>query len=183
MNINLQNSINNQKHLDIHPNWWKGKSTYELIEGLAGKVIKWKEMIERIERYDGKTQYELSFLTSLRKYIQIITQDWPSESDAIKSYLCGLWNYEYPKQGCLPSCYTWVRKTVTLSQIVCDKPHSKLSQKKVNSFIELINSDISLPPLVCLNGELLDGFHRYQAYKKCGRNDGVDIYINSEYAT
>ena len=111
--------------------------------------------------------------------IQITTQEWPSESDEINKYLCGLWNYEYPKQGCLPSVYTWVRKTVALSQIAYRKPYSKLSQKKISHFIALINSGISLPPLVCLNDELLDGFHRYQAYKKCGRNDGIDIYINS----
>jgi len=179
MNINLQNSINNQKHLDIHTNWWKTKSESELIERLAGKVAKWKEMIERIESYESKTQRELSIVANLRKYIQIITQDWPSESAAIKKYLCGLWNYEYPKQGCLPSYYTWARKAIALSQIAYRKPYSKLSQKKVNNFVELINSGISLPPLVCLNDELLDGFHRYHAYKRCGYNDGIDIYINS----
>jgi len=178
MNINLQNSINNQKNLDIHPKWWENKSNRELIEGLVDKVAKWTKMIERIENYDNKTEHELSLVADLRKYIRIVSQDLPCEPNEIKKYLCGLWNYEYPKQGCLPSFYTWVRKTVSLSQIVYLKPYSKLSQKKISHFIALIKSGVSLPPLVCLNDELLDGHHRYQAYKKCGCYDGIDIYIN-----
>jgi len=173
MNINLQNSINNQKNLDIHPCWWKNKSVCKLIEGLADKVSKWKGAVERIESYDNKTQHELSLAADLRKYIQIITQDWPLEPDEIKKFLCGLWKYEYPEQGYIPSCYTWARKTVSISQIRYGQPYAKLSQKKVNKFIELINSDASLPPLVCLNDELLDVYHRYHAYKKCGRSDGI----------
>ena len=103
---------------------------------------------------------------------------WAIEPEEIKKYLCDLWKLEYPGQICLPSFYSWEIKKTSLCHIVYGKPASKISKQKINNFIQLINSGVALQPLVCLNGELIDGYHRYNAYKKCNIFDDINIYLN-----
>ena len=101
-----------------------------------------------------------------------------TKSNEIKDYLCKLWKQEYPAQGIIPAYYEWKRKNVPISHIVCGEHYHGISQEKVGKFVELIKSGVELPPLVCLNGELIDGYHRYHAYKAVDNSDSVDIYVN-----
>ena len=103
-----------------------------------------------------------------------LTNDFDAEE--IKNYLCELWRSEYPSQGCLPAYYSWKLKRMPLLEIVYGNP-AGISREKVNNFIQLIQSGAVLQPLVCFNGELIDGYHRYHAYKKCGIVE-ADVYIN-----
>jgi len=106
-------------------------------------------------------------------------EQWPTEPEEIKLYLCDLWLRKYPDQGCLPFYYSWVRKRVHISRIICGKPGYRLSEEKVNGYIAQLLSGKSLAPLVCLYGELLDGYHRYGAYRDAGVFlDNIDIYLN-----
>jgi len=109
-----------------------------------------------------------------------IMNTWPSEPGNIKRYLCDLWGREYPEQGCLPLYYTWKHKSISISQIKYGNPF-RISPDKVDAYVKLLCSGISLPPLVCLYGELIDGYHRYHAFKKFGLfTDSIDVYMNRE---
>lgn len=106
-------------------------------------------------------------------------KQWPHEPEKIKTYLCDLWHREYPDQGCLPFYYSWVRRSVPLSHIVVGKPSIHPSQEKVDEYIAMLFSGKKLPPLVCLYGDLVDGYHRYLAYREVGVfTDSIEIYAN-----
>jgi len=130
------------------------------------------------ERYLKKADRMCCIAACLVKFGYLRESRWPSKSDKIKEYLCMLWEKEYSGQGCLPRCYSWRKKAVTLGQIKYGNP-AKIVQKKIDEFAKLVQAGVPLPPLVCLNGELIDGYHRYHAYMKCGRSELIEIYTNN----
>ena len=71
-NINVQNSIKNQRFLPMHPDWWKEHKD-DLEEGLKNSVEKWEKMLDRIEKYDNKTIHVISLIEDLKQYIDICT--------------------------------------------------------------------------------------------------------------
>ena len=102
---------------------------------------------------------------------------WPFDSDRIKEHLCDIWKHEYPEQGCLPCYYSWEKVCISLSDVKYGTP-TKISQDKIKEFIAIIKSGKQFPPLICFNGELIDGYHRYHAYKKLGITKNIEIYRN-----
>jgi hypothetical protein len=75
MKINVQNSINKQKDLPMHPKWWdKYKTTEELEVALASIVDGWKNTIAKYEGYHNKTRHEQRLIDDLEKCIKIVTQ-------------------------------------------------------------------------------------------------------------
>jgi len=104
---------------------------------------------------------------------------WPSDPPEIKRYLIDLWKQCYPEQGRLPFYYNWIRKSIPISHIIYGNPHGGISREKVSEFVKLLFSGVSLPPVVCLYGELIDGYHRYHAHKELGLfSNCIDVYMN-----
>lgn len=91
-----------------------------------------------------------------------------TEQRPLKEALRMLWAKEYPNQpAALIESYQWERVRVPLLSIRCiGKPKSI---KKARLYLDKLRQGIVVfPPLVCWNGEVIDGFHRYWAYEKAG---------------
>ena len=83
----------------------------------------------------------------------------------IKAYLAELWHKEYPKQkGFIDFIlsFDWEVCKAELSKLQCGKPHKS---EKVKKYANLLSKGTQLPPLVVINGEVIDGYHRYHALK------------------
>lgn len=97
-------------------------------------------------------------------------------TSGITDYLVKLWKKEYPKQdrGFL-HVSEWEEKRVLLSSLDCDKPQNL---KKVQRYLNMLQEGtVQFPPLVCINGTVIDGQHRYWAYIQAGY-ESVIIYQN-----
>ena len=97
-------------------------------------------------------------------------------TNEITDYLTALWKKEYPRQdrGFLYAC-EWEEKLVPLSELECDKPRSL---KKAQRYLETLKEGTAVfPPLVCVNGTVIDGRHRFWAYAQAGY-ETVTVYQN-----
>ena len=99
--------------------------------------------------------------------------------NGITDYLTALWKKEYPRQdrGFLYAC-EWEEKRVPLSSLSSDKPRSL---QKARRYLELLRAGTRFPPLVCVNGTVIDGQHRFWAYAQAGY-EFVTIYQNVPWA-
>lgn len=86
-------------------------------------------------------------------------------NEQIKSYLADLWRKEYPQQVSFIDyilSFDWEVCKAEIQKLKCGKPHRKA---KVEKYATLLSKGIQLPPLVVINGEVIDGYHRYHALK------------------
>jgi hypothetical protein len=72
LNINVENCIKNKVHLDIHPEWWNGKTDEEIKLGLIEIAKEIAESLDRISKYENKTVHEMLFIEDLKKYLNIM---------------------------------------------------------------------------------------------------------------
>lgn len=100
------------------------------------------------------------------------------KENAITDYLAALWKKEYPKQdgGFIRTC-EWEELRVPLSGLQCDPPRDEV---KARRYLKLVRERTMFPPLVCVNGEVIDGQHRFWAYAQAGV-ETVTIYQNKPW--
>lgn len=82
-------------------------------------------------------------------------------------YLKQLWKREYPEQGLglITSCQ-WETHRVPLKSLRCDPPRDMAKARRYYKALAAGQADF--PPLVCINGMVIDGQHRFWAYRKFG---------------
>lgn len=100
------------------------------------------------------------------------------KSNDISAYLHDLWKKEYPKQesAFIDFC-DWEEKTVPLSELCIDVPDDHIELPKARGYLEQIKNGAAFPPLICVNGFVIDGFHRCWAYRQAGV-ENVKVYMN-----
>lgn len=101
------------------------------------------------------------------------------QTNAISDRLTALWKKEYPRQdrGFIYAC-EWEEKRVPLASLICDAPRDI---KKAQHYLQLLQEDAAtFPPLVCVNGMVIDGQHRFWAYTQAGYG-AVTIYQNKPW--
>jgi DNA primase len=101
-------------------------------------------------------------------------------SNFITVRLNDLWRSEYPKQdrGFIHTC-EWEELTVPMSELEADAP---ADMDKAWRYLQLMQEGhTEFPPLVCVNGTVIDGLHRFWAYQQMGYQQ-VTIYQNKPWA-
>lgn len=96
----------------------------------------------------------------------------------ISDQLHELWKQEYPAQdaGFIDYC-EWESAVVPLSELTIDYPNDHIQFQKARQYLEQIKAGAEFPPVVCVNGFVIDGFHRCWAYKQAGI-ESVRVYSN-----
>lgn len=87
-----------------------------------------------------------------------------------------LWKKEYPHQdrGFIHTC-EWEELTVPMKELTAGKP---ADMEKARYYLKLLRQGYTgFPPLVSVNGMVIDGLHRFWAYQQIGRQT-VTIYQN-----
>ena len=100
-------------------------------------------------------------------------------SNFITMRLETLWKQEYPEQdrGFIHTC-EWEELTVPMDQLTAGKP---ADMKKAQHYLKLLRAgEVDFPPLVSVNGMVIDGLHRYWAYQQMGYQT-VTVYQNKPW--
>ena len=72
----------------------------------------------------------------------------------------------------------WEELDVPISTLKCEKPRN---MEKAQQYLEALRSgNADFPPLVCVNGMVIDGQHRFWAYQMAGYTT-VKIYQNKPW--
>lgn len=90
-----------------------------------------------------------------------------------------LWKQEYPGQdrGFIHTC-EWEELTVPMKELTAGKP---TDMNKAWHYLKLLQEGYSgFPPLVSVNGMVIDGLHRFWAYQQMGYQ-AVTIYQNKPW--
>ncbi|MGN9098275.1 hypothetical protein [Flintibacter porci] len=90
-----------------------------------------------------------------------------------------LWKQEYPGQdrGFIHTC-EWEELTVPMKELTAGKP---TDMNKARHYLKLLQEGYSgFPPLVSVNGMVIDGLHRFWAYQQMGYQ-AVTIYQNKPW--
>ena len=90
-----------------------------------------------------------------------------------------LWKQEYPGQdrGFIHTC-EWEELTVPMKELTADKP---TDMNKAQHYLKLLQEGYTdFPPLVSVNGMVIDGLHRFWAYQQMGYQT-VTIYQNTPW--
>ena len=90
-----------------------------------------------------------------------------------------LWKQEYPGQarGFIHTC-EWEELTVPMKELTAGKP---TDMNKAQHYLKLLQEGYSgFPPLVSVNGMVIDGLHRFWAYQQMGYQ-AVTIYQNKPW--
>lgn len=85
----------------------------------------------------------------------------------IKQTLLKLWEKEYPDQGLgLIRAYDWEEALVPIGLLSAGPPRDL---KKAKRYLKLMQTKaVEFPPIVSLNGIVVDGLHRYWAMCRAG---------------
>lgn len=88
---------------------------------------------------------------------------------SITNTLHTLWRNEKPMQDAdfINAC-EWEDALVPLSGLESDPPKDYLDPTKINAFATAMQSGVQFPPLVCVNGTVIDGHHRFEALRRLG---------------
>lgn len=100
-------------------------------------------------------------------------------SNFITKRLENLWEQEYPDQdrGFIRTC-EWEELTVPIDSLIADDP---ADIEKSQTFLTLLREgQVDFPPIVCVNGMVIDGLHRIWAYRQLGWQQ-VTIYQNKPW--
>mgnify|MGYP001622871554 FL=1 len=100
-------------------------------------------------------------------------------SNFITIRLDELWKQEYPGQdrGFIHTC-EWEELTVPMKELTAGKP---TDMNKARHYLKLLQEGYSgFPPLVSVNGMVIDGLHRFWAYQQMGYQ-AVTIYQNKPW--
>ena len=101
-------------------------------------------------------------------------------SNFITMRLESLWNQEYPEQdrGFIHTC-EWEELTLPVNELTADPPKD---MRKAKNYLRLLQEGTAdFPPLVCVNRMVIDGQHRFWAYRQAGFQQ-VKVYQNKPWA-
>lgn len=146
--------------------YYEGKTTREL----AG------ELDEFLINGSFSGTYSLDYFLEEKPVMTPVGESEPRlRRKRIKGELLEIWKKEYPDQGThLIESYTWDEDVVEMAKIQCKRPASMVKVKRI---LDLLQNGAEFPPIVCLNGEAIDGIHRYWAHKQAG-SSVIRIYYN-----
>lgn len=86
----------------------------------------------------------------------------------------------YPKQdrGFIHTC-EWEELTLPVNELTADPPKD---MRKAKNYLRLLQEGTAdFPPLVCVNRMVIDGQHRFWAYRQAGFQQ-VKVYQNKPWA-
>lgn len=136
------------------------------IPGIRVRLMNWNATFKGVDDFYQARNY------AARKGVNILD----IRSNLITRYLDDLWKKEYPKQdrGFIHTC-EWEELTVPLNTLESDPPRDKQKAEQYKQL--LVAGQVDFPPLVCINRMVIDGQHRFWAYKQLGYQT-VRIYQN-----
>ena len=99
--------------------------------------------------------------------------------NGITEYVQSLWEKEYPKQSSvwIGSC-EWEEAIVPLSELSFDKPRDP---EKAREYRRRLEAGEQFPPVIAVNGIVIDGLHRCRAYAESG-TEFIRVYKNKPVA-
>lgn len=110
-----------------------------------------------------------------RRKAQQRGMDLSIRENEITAHLDTLWRREYPGQdrGFIYTC-EWEELTLPIAEVESDAPRD---MGKAQRYLALLRQGTQFPPLVCVNGMVIDGRHRFWAYRQAGY-PVVKVYQN-----
>ena len=137
------------------------------VRGVKARIGNWNAAFKGIDDY-----YKVRNIARERGKTMSV------QSNDITQYLHSLWKKEYPKQdaGFIDTC-EWEEKVIPLRDIIIDHPNDHINLQKVRKYHEQVEAGTVFPPVICVNGFIIDGFHRYHAYKQA-EAEYVHVYQN-----
>lgn len=85
-------------------------------------------------------------------------------SESIKKFIDKLWKKEYSNQGSISNVCEWEEVLIPIDELlVVGEPSNKAKAKKYSKLVQ--SGNFNFPPLICINNQIVDGYHRYWAYK------------------
>ena len=110
-----------------------------------------------------------------RRKAQQRGMDLSIRENEINAHLDTLWRREYPGQdrGFIYTC-EWEKLTLPIAEVESDAPRD---MGKAQRYLTLLRQGTQFPPLVCVNGMVIDGRHRFWACRQAGY-PVVEVYQN-----
>ena len=140
------------------------------IPGLRVRLMNWNMTFKGVDDFYQARNYASS------KSVNILDMT----SNFITIRLEELWKRERPRQdrGFIRAC-EWEEVTISLDQLAADPPKD---MKKARHYLELLQKGrVQFPPLVCVNHKVIDGAHRFWAYRQLGFRQAA-VYQNKPWA-
>ena len=140
------------------------------IRGIKIRVMNWNMTFKGIDDFYLARNY------AAKQGVNILDMS----SNFITIYLEDLWKREYPKQdrGFIHTC-EWEELTLPVNELTADPPKD---MRKAKNYLRLLQEGTAdFPPLVCVNRMVIDGQHRFWAYRKAGFQQ-VKVYQNKPWA-
>lgn len=136
------------------------------IPGVRVRLMNWNATFKGVDDFYQARNYARS------KGVNILDM----RSNFITRYLDDLWKNEYPRQdrGFIHTC-EWEELTIPLNELESDPPRDMEKAEQYKQL--LLSGQADFPPLVCINRSVIDGQHRFWAYKELGYQT-VRIYQN-----
>lgn len=148
----------------------KIKAVVAAIPGVRVRLMNWNATFKGVDDFYQARNYAAS------KGVNILDM----RSNFISRYLDDLWRREYPNQdrGFIHTC-EWGELTVPLEKLKCGLPQDMDKAERYKQL--LLDGQAGFPPLVCINRTVIDGQHRFWAYRQLGY-EAVKIYQNVPWA-
>ena len=124
------------------------------IRGIKIRVMNWNMTFKGIDDFYLARNY------AAKQGVNILDMS----SNFITIYLEDLWKREYPKQdrGFIHTC-EWEELTLPVNELTADPPKD---MRKAKNYLRLLQEGTAdFPPLVCVNRMVIDGQHRFWAYR------------------
>ena len=140
------------------------------IRGLSVRPINWNVCFKGIDDY---------YLIRHRALER--GQDIGVKPGPLTDHLHRVWEKENPLQDAafIDTC-EWEEKVIHLSDLIANPPAGHLNANKVQHFKSLIKGGVEFPPLISVNNNVVDGFHRCKAYAESGAEQ-VRVYQNKPF--
>ena len=125
------------------------------IRGIKIRVMNWNMTFKGIDDFYLARNY------AAKQGVNILDMS----SNFITIYLEDLWKREYPKQdrGFIHTC-EWEELTLPVNELTADPPKD---MRKAKNYLRLLQEGTAdFPPLVCVNRMVIDGQHRFWAYRQ-----------------
>ena len=127
------------------------------IRGIKIRVMNWNMTFKGIDDFYLARNY------AAKQGVNILDMS----SNFITIYLEDLWKREYPQQdrGFIHTC-EWEELTLPVNELTADPPKD---MRKAKNYLRLLQEGAAdFPPLVCVNRMVIDGQHRFWAYRQAG---------------
>ena len=140
------------------------------IRGIKIRVMNWNMTFKGIDDFYLARNY------AAKQGVNILDM----RSNFITIYLEDLWKREYPQQdrGFIHTC-EWEELTLPVNELTAEPPKD---MRKARNYLRLLQEGAAdFPPLVCVNRMVIDGQHRFWAYRQAGCQQ-VKVYQNKPWA-